>query len=295
MDRLDFRFFKTYPAFLCLAVALVLSPSCSPPVQQPAGPSADYSEAAKYFAEGKLDKAIDRTESMAKGSPPNGFTDRARVLRAIIFSGKMKAYRQLADAYTKGIDKTKNPQAKSMFGAQRRDDLQHGSQTALYLAQAARDLTGGGTLPKDLTLDAPYPASEGPAQIPLLDRVVVGGIVSPEEMAAAALDAQRKGIDDALGEALGGDRALARNTLKGGPAQLDTYKFSIFLARQLWDGAAIFDRKHLHDPEKYRTLCGEADQAAKIALATLKESPDKNRAKEVKKIQDDIKAGLKNI
>jgi hypothetical protein len=295
MDRMYSRFFKNSYAFPCLIVTLIFLPSCSQPVQKPAGPAAVYAEATKYFADGKLDKAVDHTEDLAKASPPNEYTDRARVLRVVIFSGEMKAYRELLDAYIKGIDKTKNSNAKSMFGAQRMDNLQHGSQTALYLAQAAHNLTEGGTLPKDLMLDAPYPNSEGPTQIPLLDRVVEGGILSPDEMASAALDAQRKGIDDVLGEALGGDRAGARNTLKGGPAKLDTYKFSIFLAKQLWSSAGIFDRKHLHEPEKYRTLCGEADEAAKIALATLKDSPDKDRTKQVKKIQDDIKAGLKNI
>ena len=295
MSRKYYRFLKTYYAFPCLIAASIFMPSCSQPVQQPAGPAGVYAEAAKYFADGKLDKAVEHTDDLAKGSPPNDYTTRARVLRVIIFSGELKAYHQLLDAYIKGIEKTKNSNAKSMFGAQRTENLQHGLQTALYLAQAAHYLTEGGTLPKDLMLDAPYPASEGPTQIPVLDRVMEGGIISPDEIASAALEAQRKGIDDALGEALGGDRAAARSTLKGGPAKLDTYKFSIFLAKQLWSAAGIFDRKHGHDPERYRTLCGEADEAAKIALATLKESPDKDRAKEVKKIQDDIKAGLKNM
>ena len=60
MDRLYSGLFRTYYALTFLNLAVVLLPSCSPPVQQPAGPSAVYSEAAKYFADGKFDKAIDR-------------------------------------------------------------------------------------------------------------------------------------------------------------------------------------------------------------------------------------------
>jgi hypothetical protein len=46
---------------------------------------------------------------------------------------------------------------------------------------------------------------------------------------------------------------------------------------------------------KLRTLCGEADEAAKAALALLKESPDKDKEKAAKKLQDDVKTALKNL
>jgi len=140
----------------------------------------------------------------------------------------------------------------------------------------------------------PYPAAEGPTVMAQLNRVRDGGAIATGDQEAAAVDAQRKGIDDALGEIVGGGRATARNALKAGPVKLDSYKFAIFLVKQLENGAGMFDKKHLHDPEKYRRLYGEADEAAKAALATLGDKPDKEKAKEVKKLQDEIKASLKN-
>ncbi len=282
-------------AYTCMTLALILMAGCSPPVQKAVGPAAEYTLAKDYFAKGNLDRAIEHTESLSKGSPPNEYTDRARVLRAVIFSGQLKGYKELTDAYAKGLDETKNSLAKTAFAAQRRDDLQHGAQIALYLAQAAHLLTQGGTLPDNLTLDAPYPTSEGPTVVTQLTRVIEGGMVGPDDLAAASVDAQCKGVNDAVAEVLGGDRAQARTALQAGPAKLDAYKFSLFLSRQLWNASGIFDRKHLHDLEKYRILSSEADEAAKVALATFKEKPDKEKAKEVKKIQDGIKAGLKNI
>jgi hypothetical protein len=165
----------------------------------------------------------------------------------------------------------------------------------MNLDQTATQLTQGGSLPKDLTLEAPYPDAEGPTVIAQLNRVMDGAATNAGDREAAVIDAQRKGIDDALAEIVGGDRSGARNALKAGPVKLDTYKFSIFLTRQLLNGVTIVDKKHMFDPGRLRTLCAEASEVAKIALVTLKENPDKGKEKEIKKLQDEMKAQLKSL
>jgi hypothetical protein len=60
------------------------------------------------------------------------------------------------------------------------------------------------------------------------------------------------------------------------------------------EGASLYDRKHLHDSQKLKLLCGVADEAAQAALAGLKETPNPDKEKEVKKLQDKIKTVLKN-
>ena len=127
-----------------------------------------------------------------------------------------------------------------------------------------------------------------------LNRVMDGALISAGDEEAASIAAQRRGIDEALAEMVGGDRSEARAKLKAGPVKLDNYKFAMYLSKQLLTGASLVDKKHMHDPEKYRTLCGEADGVAKAALASLKDNPDKGKEKEVKKLQDEIKADLKN-
>jgi len=275
-------------------VVSILIASCSQPVQPVAGPAGEYSVATGFFEKGDFRQTIDRTDELAKASPPNDFTNRARVLRAVIFSGQVEAYKELSDAYSKGADKTSRPQVKSEYSGRRRDTQQVGGQRALHLAEVAHQLTQGGALPKDLTLEAPYPATEGPTVVTQLNQVMEGILIGPDDQDAAAVDAQRKAIDDALGEAMGGDRAAARNALKAGPVKLDDYKFALFLTKQLLNGASLYDRKHMHDPAKLKILCEEADAVTNAALAAMKENPDKQKEKELKKLQDQIKTTLKN-
>jgi hypothetical protein len=282
--------FRSLPAVISV---LLLIPSCTPIVNRPPGPAGDYSDAVDFFGKSNLKRAIEFTDNLAAASPPNAFTDRARVLRVIVFSGQVRAFKELTDAYSKGLETTKDSRAKADFSGQRADNLQLGVQAALHLAEAAHALTQSGALPKDLVLEAPYPSAEGPTVVAQLTRVKEGGAISADDQQAAAVAAQRKGIDDALAEVVSGGRAEARSALKAGPVKLDDYKFAVFLANQALTGATLLNRKHMHDPEKFKILCGEADAAAKAALATLQDNPDKDKEKEIKKLQDDIKAALK--
>lgn len=109
------------------------------------------------------------------------------------------------------------------------------------------------------------------------------------------MDAQRKGIDDALAEVITGDRSKARASLMAGPVKLGGVDFALFLGKQLLNGASFFDRKHMRDSQKLRILCGEADDAGKAALALLKDTPHKDKEKGVKKLQDQIKTALKPL
>lgn len=282
-------------ALVPIGFSLALILGCSPPVQRPVGPAADYEDAKEMFKRGRFDRALEFTDGLAKSSPPTSFTDRARVLRVIIFSGRIKAYKELADVYQKGVDNTKNPHFKGVFGQQRHDNLQYGAASALGLGETAHQFAGSGAFPKELSLEAPWPAAEGPAEVRDLARVSEGGWIEPEQQEAAALDEVRKGIDDALAEAVQGDRAKARAAMTAGPVKLDGVDFALYLGKALVEGASFFDRKHIRDPQKLRVLSNQADDVAKAALALLKEKPDKEKEKEVKKLQDKIKAAEKYV
>jgi hypothetical protein len=294
MNQIRSDYFRGSLSLACMTFVLIFLAGCGPTVQRPAGAAGDYFDATDLFQKGDFSRSIQFSEGLANSSPPTPYTDRARVLRTVIFSGQIKAYKELADAYSSGWGKTKDPHFRSEYGSQRQNNLQYGREAALNLDQVAIQLTKGGSIPKDLTLEAPYPTSEGPVVMAQLNRVRDGGGIESVDQDAAAIDAQRKGIDDTLGEIVGGGRAAARSALKAGPVKLDNYKFAIFLTKQLENGAGIFDKNHLHDPEKYRTLYREADEVAKAALATLKDNPDKDKEKEIKKLQDQIKTSLKN-
>ncbi|HLY63516.1 MAG TPA: hypothetical protein VKV95_22480 [Terriglobia bacterium] len=284
-----------FPFLVCIPLALIFTVSCGPSGQRPAGPAGDYFDATDLFAKGKIARCIQFSEGLATATPPTAYTDRARVLRVVIFTGQVKAFKELSEAYTKGWEKAKASEVRRDFGFQRQNSLEYGGEAALNLQMVANQLDKGGELPQGLTLEAPYPTAEGPTVITQLNRVVEGGGIDSGDQDAAAVDAQRKGIDDTLGEMVGGGRAAARSAMKAGPVKLDNFTFAIYLAKQLQNGASLFDKKHSYNPAKFRALCASATDMTKAAQATLKDKPDKDKEKEVKKLQDEIKASLKTV
>ena len=217
------------------------------------------------------------------------------MLRAVIFTGMLKGHKLAAESYTKGAEKTKNSQFRTAYERQRNDNLQYGARAALGLAEVAHQMTALGDLPKEVTLEATYPSAEGPVEVAQFAKIVEGGWIEPDQQEIASVDAQRKGIDDALAEMVGGDRSKARTALAAGPVKIDGLDFALFLGKQLLEGASIFDRKHSRDPQKLRVITNEADAVAKAAAALLKENPNKDKEKSVKKLQDQIKTALKNM
>ena len=130
------RFYRTFSAFM-LGLALLVG--CSPPVQRPTGAARDFEDAKDMFKRGRLDRATDFTNGPASAMPPNAFTERARVLRVVIFSGQVKAYKELVDAYQKGVQNTKNPRFKADYERLIHDYLQYGSRLALALGESERE------------------------------------------------------------------------------------------------------------------------------------------------------------
>jgi hypothetical protein len=280
--------------FFMIAIAAALLVGCAPPVQKPTGPAGDYNDAKDMFKRGKFDRALDFTYGLSIASPPTSFTERARVLRAVIFTGQLKSAKELSDAYGDGGDRTKNSQFKAAYQRQHHDTLQFAAKAALGMAETAHQLVSNGTIAKEFTLEAAYPTTEGPIEVTDLSRVKEGGWIEPDQQEIVAMESLRKGIDDALAEVVLGDRAKARNALASGSTKLQGVDLAIFLAKQLAEGAVIFDKKHARDSMKLKTLCTEGNEALQAALALLKDQPDKDKEKEVKKQQERFKTILKN-
>jgi hypothetical protein len=267
--------------------------SCGPTTERPAAPTGPYERAKEAFKSGQLDRALGFTDKLATAKPPTDFTDRARVLRAVIYAGELKSKMELVAAYSQGVDKEKNPQLSTEYRRVKNDNLQVAAGVALNLAETAHQLAPEGVIAKELTLEASFPTTEGPVEVQELARVKNGSWLEPDQQESAAADSLRKGIDDTLAEVVSGDRAKARNALASGSTKLDGAAFAIFLSQQLAEGAVVFDSHHGRDPQKMRMLCDEGQETLKAAQALLKEKPDKDQEKEIKKLQDKFKAILK--
>jgi hypothetical protein len=268
--------------------------SCSGPGQpRLTGVAYEYDSAKDMLKKGKFDKALEFSEAPAKANPPNEFTLRAQTFQVAVYSGLIRGYGELADAYKKGADTTRNTGFKTAFERQRNDSQQYGSRLGLGLAELAHQISQSKSLEKEYTLDAPYPSQEAPLTLPELARVKDGGWIDPDEQAKVGRDALLKGINDALAGMVGSDRSKARTALASGSVKMDGADFGLYLGKELLYAATLFDRKHLRDSTKLKLVCGEADEVAQIVAKMVKENPNKDREKELKKLQDDIKNTLR--
>jgi hypothetical protein len=257
------------------------------------GVAYEYDSAKDMLKKGRFDKALEFSEAPAMAVPPNEFTLRAQALQVAVYSGMIRGYGELADAYTKGAETTKNIGFKTAYERQRNDALQYGSRLGLALAQLSHHITEFKSLEKEYTLDAPYPSQEAPLTLPELARVREGGWIDPDEQVKVGKDALLKGVNDSLASMLASDRTKARTALAAGPVKIDGADFGLFLGKELHYAATLFDRKHLRDSAKLRLVCGEATEVADIVAAMLKQNPNKDREKALKKLQDDIKNTLR--
>ena len=284
-----------FPArhLLLLVLAGLFGAAACQPVKQPKGPERDYLDATDMFKKGKFERALDLSDGVANASPPNAYTDRARVFRIVIYGGQVKAYKELGESYGKGADEIKKANYKTNYQRLQNDAFQLAATAALGLAQTAHHMMSGAGNGKEVVLETPYPATEGPEKVAQLERVKKGEWIELADQDAASLAAREKGIDHELAELVGGDRAKARAELTAGPVKIAGVDFTLFLAKELLNAATIFDHKHFNDYSKLKIISQEADDAAQAALAMLKESPDKDKEKTAKKIQADIKDLLK--
>jgi len=278
------------------SLALALMAGCSSSTPTATGPGASYQNAKDFFARGhsaNYDHALDALAALSDADPPNDYTERARVLRTVILSGQFEGYRTLAEAYEKGAGKATDSEVKSDDTSLSRDTLRRAGEISLNFAEAAMQLTKGGQVPKGLTLDAPYPITLTSVSSATIDKIEKGDKTGPEEQQDASLGAPGLGVAKMLTAVVGGNADAVKSKMSAGPVPLDSARFGLFLANELADSASLFDRKHLYDPGKYKQLADIAQNAGLACAAALKESPDPETEKQLKKLQDQIKAGLK--
>ena len=263
--------------------------ACSSSVSPPKGVGIDYQQAKVMFKQGDLDRALSLTDSMASGSSNSADALKARVLRAVIFSGRIDAYKDLADTYLKGSQIAKKAQSVTSYNRRRSNAMQYGSNSALNLGEVIMELTSKQDFPKEFTLDAPWPSVEGPQVVDVLSRIRRGAWVPEDAQDSAVVDAQRKALDDVLAELAGGSRSKAKAAMQAGPVTIGGPDFALFLEKQMVDGLELFGPKYLASPGQLKTLCDVAKRLGPAIEAGLKEKPDKAKADQYKKLQQQIK------
>jgi hypothetical protein len=263
--------------------------ACTSSVSPPKGPGVDYQQAQVMFKQGNLDRALTLTDALVEGNADSPDALEARVLRTVIYSGRIDAYREMADTYKKGGEVATKSQAVASYNRRRSNAMQYGTEAALNLGEIVMQLTAKPDFPKEFTLDAPWPSAEGPQVIDAFARIRRGAWVPEDAQESAGLDAQHKAIADVLGEVVGGDRSKARTAMEAGPVKLNGLDFALFLEKQMVEGLELFGPKYLASPGQLKTLCDVANRLGPRIEAMLKENPDKAKETEFKKFQKQVK------
>ena len=263
--------------------------ACSSSVSPPTGPGYDYEQAKLMFKQGNLDRVLSLTDSMASRGSTSAEALKARVLRAVIFSSRIDAYKDLADTYEKGSQIATKAQSVTSYNRHRSNDMQYGSESALNLGEIILEFTSTPEFPKEVTLDAPWPSVEGPQDVENLSRIRRGVWVPEDAQETAGIDAQHKALDDVLADLAGGDRSKAKTAMQAGSIKIDGLDFALFLEKQMVDGLTLFGPKYLASPGQLKTLCDVANRLGPPIEAMLKEKPDKAKEAQFKKLQNQIK------
>jgi len=283
-----------------LGLAIVVLAAMSGCSSKPglSGPGIAYENAKEFFARGhsaNFDHALDTLESLCNADPPNDYTDRARVLRAVILGGEFEGFKTLSEAYEKGADSAKDSSVRSDYHSAYRDTMRRASEISFGFAETAMQLTKGGQVPKGLTLEAPYPVGLPSGSSPTVEKIETGEKTEPMEQTDAALAAPSMGVVKVLSTVVGGDQDTVKSKMSAGPVALNRAGFALFLGSEIMKGASLYDKKHIDDPGKYKQLTGVAEGLGQAAAAALQESPDPEAEKGLKALQDQTKAAQKAL
>jgi hypothetical protein len=289
MNKDDSSDFASHRLWILSVLLTSFLMACSSSVSPPRGPGYDYQQAKLMFKQGNLDRVLSLTDSMASGGSTTPESLKARVLRAVIFSGRIDAYKDLADTYQKGSQIATKAQSVTSYNRHRSNAMQYGSESALNLGEIIMEFTSKPEFPKEVTLDAPWPSVEGPQTVDNLARIRRGVWVPEDAQEAAGIDAQHKALDDVLADLAGGDRSKAKTAMEAGPVKIDGLDFALFLEKQMVDGLTLFGPKYLASPGQLKTLCDVAKKLGPPIEAMLKEKPDKGKQAQFNKLKDQIK------
>ena len=97
-------------------LGLILMVGCSSSTPKLTGPGMSYQNAKDFFSRGhsaNYEHALDTLATLSSADPTNEYTDRARVLRAIILRGEFEGFKRLAEAYEKALPEAREPGVKS--------------------------------------------------------------------------------------------------------------------------------------------------------------------------------------
>ena len=283
------------PSILGAGLATILLAAafaCSPPEERATGNAKVFEDAKETFGQSRFTKAQDYATNLAKASPANEFSERGQLLSIVISNGLAGAYKELGDAYRDGGEDMESAADRSEYANRRLNYFQDAKSHTLHLAEmSSRFLqTQKEGEVKELTLEAPIPAAEGPAVNQQLERVRHGMRLQAGEHEDAHLNAVRSGMNRSLAEVLGVEPSEVPTALETGSAKVTNVALCLFLTRQLLENAEALGPKGVNEPKMRLAVLDRAGMALDRAQELLEAGPEPDQ--ELQKSAQTLKSDL---
>ena len=284
------RHWLSAPKDILFGLLLVITMSCTPPVERPKGWGKVYEDGKELFARSDFRRALGFVRDVAMSEPSHDYTARGLVLSIILSSGSAQGYQELAEAYQAGTDKLEDPKHRSEYRRLRQDSYQYARTHALQLAEVARRLVEFQDKEemKDLIVECPYPSAEASSANQPLEHAKEGSWIPPEERRKAQLIAIRMQIRRSLAAALGVEAAETSDALRAGTAKVSNIAFNLYLAKELLVGTKIFSTQGLDEGRNLVIMCEQANESVKQALKILGAAPNQGYEKTARDLQKKI-------
>jgi hypothetical protein len=285
----SFLWSRHFPWYVPLVFGLSILGCNQVPKAARGSPEYSYSEAKRAVAEVKYEKAISLAGDVQTKFPDSDYAGKARILRIVLFAGLSEGYKNIADAYISGFEKSiRNP---GLLRSTAFDYYRKQKTEALGLYETASYFLKNFSEKTSYDLDCEFPKKDVTDNT-RLNEIRQGNILDSDQRRVAEEDELQNGVIRSLAAFVGasGDRAKARKLLASGPRPLDHAEFLVILGRTFMDNQKLFGRSALNDTQNFRQFYQKASECTNLALKILKQKPNKGLQIQADQLEAEIKA-----
>ncbi len=275
---------------LCFSLIAINGCSGGGPRVSKDSPEYMYGQAKEAVADFKYEKAIDLTGDILRKFSDSEYAEKAGILRAVVLAGLSSAYREMAEAYLAGFEKSFENSGK--LRATAFDYFRKQKNAALSFSEACDRFLDTGSAQKSYVLECNFPSREVTYN-KKLEEVREGNVLDREQRKAAEENEICDEMLDRLSFFVGaaGDRAKARKLLETGTKTIERSEFLVHLGRTLLDNQKVFGRQALNDVQHYRNIYDKAVKCSETAQEILKD----NANPEIQTMADNLKSDLDSM
>jgi len=214
----------------------------------------------------------------------------AMVWRAVLLSGFGKAYRELSDAYSEGVEEAGS--AAPTFHNRIREYRRRARSRLISLTEMLPALRKEVLAAEAAPLNFRFPPGTAVGS-PLLESLREGTALPEGQQAEAERHTVQRGIllEAAAFAGAGEDTSKAQSLFEQLPVEIPTEKFLLRMAQSVVDHSALFDERRLNEPEIRKAMLSNAAGCLESAL----ESEDEELKATAEKLMEEIEKEQRKI